>query len=313
MTLRETMKLIRLVPFLLCASLLFGQTAKPHAVKPKAQTPARSAGPTARPATPAAPSVAEVNEFLRRMFGYDPNLSWKVQAIVPADSPGVSHVVATIGEQQRPIHLYVLPGGKFAAVGDVIPFGADPFQSVRETLRAKAKGSSRGPADAGVTIVEFSDLQCPFCRQAQPTIDRLVNEVAGVRLVFQPFPLPMHKWAMKAASFGECVSRQKPAAFWDFVSAVYDDQSNITEHNVDDKLRRIATGAGVDSSKAAACADAPDVYLQIQDSIALGKAVGVNATPTIFIQGRKVQSIADLPYEQLKAMVEFEVAEGKKK
>lgn len=307
------MKLIRVVPFLLSAALAVGQTAKPQTAKPTAATPARSTTPTAKPAASAGPTAVEVNEFLRRMFGYDSKLTWKVQAIVPADSPGVSHVVATIGEQQRPIHLYVLPGGKFAAVGDLIPFGADPFQTVRDTLHARARGSSRGPADALVTIVEFSDLQCPFCRQAQPTIDRLVNEVPGVRLIFQPFPLPMHPWAMRAASYGECVARPKPTAFWDFVSAVYDDQANITEQNVDDKLRKIAEAAGIDPAKAAACADAPDVYLRIQDSIALGKAVGVNATPTIFIQGRKVQSIADLPYEQLKAMLEFEVTEAKKK
>lgn len=301
------MRPARIILFILCAVFAAAQT-RPQPAKPAA--PARPAAKTV-PSNP--PTEAEVNEFLRRMFGYSANLTWKVLAIVPADSPGVSHVVAAIGEQQRPIHLYVLPGGKFAAVGDVIPFGADPFQPVRDILHTKAKGTSRGPADAGVTIVEFSDLQCPFCRQAQPTIDRLVNEVPGVRLVFQPFPLPMHKWALKAASFGECVARQKPAAFWDFVTAVYDDQANISEQNVDDKLRGVAAAAGVDSAKAAACAEAPDVYLRIQDSIALGKEVGVNATPTIFIQGRRVQSIADLPYEQLKAMVEFEVAEARKK
>lgn len=303
------MKVICIALVCCLATVASAQTAssKPAAVTTKPPAAARPS------VSSVLPSAAEVNEFLRRMFGYDPNLKWKIQAIIPADSPGVAHVVANIGEQQRPVHLYVLPGGKFAAVGDVIPFGSDPFQPVRDTLRTKARGSSRGPADAAVTIVEFSDLQCPFCRQAQPTIDRLVNEVPGVRLVFQPFPLPMHDWAMKAAAVGECVARQNPQAFWQFVTAVYEDQTNINKQNVDEKLRSIAVTAGADGAKALSCAEGPDTYLRIQNSIELGKSVGVNATPTIFIQGRRVQAIADLPYEQLKAMVEFEVAEAAKK
>jgi protein-disulfide isomerase len=309
------MKLIRLTLILCCISLAAAQTPKPPARK--AASPAASHVTASKSVAPKTtsdiPTEAEVNEFLRHMFGYDPNLTWKVQAIFPAEAPGVSHVVATIGDQQRPVHLYVLPGGRFAAVGDIIPFGAEPFKPVRDTLQAKGQGTQRGPADAVVTIVEFSDLQCPFCRQAQPIVDRVVNEVPGVRLVFQPFPLPMHPWAMKAASFGECVARQKPAAFWDYVTAVYGDQANITEANVDEKLRGIAATAGVDAAKVSSCAAGPDISLRIQESMELGKAVGVNSTPTVFIQGRKVQSIVDLPYEQLKAMVEFEVGEARRK
>ena len=280
----------------------------------------RKAKPAAAPAKPTAaaesrlPTQAEVNEFLRRMFGYDPNVTWTIQGIVPADSPGVAHVaaLANIGSQQRPIHLYVMPDGKFAVVGDYIPFGTDPFGPVRSALAAKAKGAQRGPASAPVTLVEFSDLQCPFCRSAQPIIDRLAGDIPDAKLVFQPFPLPMHKWAMRAASYAECAARQKPEAFWEFVNGVYDGQASITDANVEAKLAEVAASAGVDAAKTAACAEGPDIYLRIQQSIELGKSVGVNSTPTLFINGRKITGIADLPYAQLKAMVEFEVAEARK-
>jgi protein-disulfide isomerase len=278
-----------------------------------AQKPKIAVSKPAAPAGAALPTQAEVNEFLRRMFGYDSSLTWKVQAIVPAEAPGVAHVVATIGGQPRAIHLYVLPGKKFAVVGDPIPFGADPFAPVRQTLNQKANGVQRGPAGAVVTLVEFSDLQCPFCRGAQPIIDRLVSEVPEAKLIFQPFPLPMHPWAMKAATFGECVRRQKPAAFWEFVNQVYSDQANINESNVDTKLKSIATAAGVDAEQASTCASTPEVSREVQQSIELGKSVGVNSTPTLFIHGRRITGIADIPYEQLKAMVEFEVAEAKSK
>lgn len=281
--------------------------SKPTAAPAKAKTPSVVPSTTEK-----APSAGEVNEFLRRMFGYDPTVTWTIQAILPTDAPGVTHIVATIGQQPRPIHLYTLPGGKFAAVGDMIPFGADPFAPVRYTLAARAQGVARGPADAIVTLVEFSDLQCPFCRSAQPIIDRLVAESPGTRLVFQQFPLPMHSWAMQAAAYAECAARQKLAAFSGFINAVYEDQANITDANVAEKLAGIAPPIGLDSKQLATCAASPAIIQRIQRSIALGKSVGVNSTPTLFINGRKVTGIADLPYEHLKALVAFEAAEARK-
>jgi protein-disulfide isomerase len=293
---------------LLSAAWAVAQTSAP-AAKPAAP----KTGPTVAAKPASLPTEAEVNEFFRHMFGFDPNTSWTIQAIVPGDAPGVAHVVATIAGQQRPTNLYILPGGKFAVVGDAIPFGADPFAPLRAILNTKAKGPTRGPAAATVTIVEFSDLQCPFCRSAQPTIDRLTSDFPNVRLVFQPFPLTMHKWALKAASYAECVHRQRPAAFWDFINGVYDGQATVTEANADAKLAAAATAAGVDAPKAAACAEQPDVYLAIQRSLDFGKSIGVNSTPTLYLNGRKISNIGDLSYEQLKAMLQFEISEAGKK
>lgn len=281
-----------------------------------AQTPAKAkAKPASPPPAPSAapmPTAAEVNEFLRRMFGYDPNVTWKVQGVAPTDVPGVAHVVATIGAQSRPIHLYALPGGKFAVVGDLLPFGPDPFAPVRASLATQAKGVQRGSASAVVTVVEFSDLQCPFCRTAQPIIDRLIADMPETRLIFQPFPLPNHDWAMLAAAAAECAGRQKPDAFWIFINGVYADQANITRANLAEKISTIATTAGVDAKQLATCAATPAITQRIQQSIELGKLVGVNSTPTLFINGRKLTGISDIPYEQLKAIIAFEAAEARK-
>jgi protein-disulfide isomerase len=295
-------------PFLCALTVCLSITLTAQTNRPRPAT--KPAAPAAPTTSPALPTDGEVSEFLRRMFGYDPNVQWKVQSITPGEAPGVAHVVAILNNQ-RAIHLYVLPGKKFAMVGEPIPFGSDPFAPLRSTV-ANGKGIGRGPAGAAVTIVEFSDLQCPFCKNAQPIIDRLAAEVPGVRLVFQPFPLPMHDWAMQAAVYGDCVGQQKPGAFWEFVNAVYADQANITQQNASQKLQGLAASAGVDAGQVSVCAEGSDVRARIEASIALGKSVGVNATPTIFINGRKVQGITDVPFEQLKAMVEFEVAEAAK-
>ena len=127
----------------------------------------------------------------------------------------------------------------------------------------KGKGEVRGNAAAPVTIVEFRDLQCPYCKSAQPIIDKLLQEKPNTRLVFQPFPLPMHKWALKAASYGECIGEQSPAMFWKFVQGVYDAQESVNETNADDKLKTIANAAGADGAKAAVCSSKPDALARV--------------------------------------------------
>lgn len=283
-----------------------GQTTKPKkSAAPTSVTSAQVLEPDKFP------SDVQVNEFFRRMFGYDSNATWKVHAIHATEVKGVAEIIATIGEQQRAIRLLVLPGGKFAVPGDMIPFGSDPFKPVRKLL-SQATGAEKGSKSAVVTLVEFSDLQCPFCKTAQPVIDRLVSEMLEVRLVFQPFPLSIHPWAMKAATFAECVREQKQGAFWPFTDAVYAAQGKITEAEADLQLRNIAKDLGVDPGVASTCSQKPEINLRIQKSIDLGKEAGVTSTPTLFINGRKVVGVSDLPFENLKAMVAFEVAEAKK-
>ena len=119
-------------------------------------------------------------------------------------------------------------------------------------------GPSRGPADAPVTVVEFSDLQCPHCKEAQPTIDKLMAEEKNARLVFQNFPLPSHDWAAKAAYYGDCIGRTSPDAFWKYVASVYDAQKDITASNADEKLTALAEQAGAKGADTAACAAKPE-------------------------------------------------------
>jgi protein-disulfide isomerase len=155
--------------------------------------------------------------------------------------------------------------------------------------------------------VEFSDLQCPHCKEAQPNVDKLMSEHKNVRLVFQSFPLPMHDWASKAAKYADCVSQASNEAFWKFISGVYGAQSDITASNADDKLTEIATGAGVKGPDVAACAAKPETATHVEQSKTLGKDLNVDSTPTFFMNGRKLPAV---PYEVLEKLVDFSAKEG---
>ncbi len=293
----------KLLPIvLLVISALCAAQNKTQGTK-KAAAEAPSAASTAEPTLP---SEETVNSFLHDMFGYDPSLSYKVGSIKPSPT-GLAEVTVVLSSAQGQAanKLYVTPDGKHALVGEMIPFGSHPFAADNKKLQELAKGPSRGPADAPVTLVEFSDLQCPHCKEAQPKLDKFMSTAKNVRLVYQNYPLPMHDWATKAAAYGDCVARTSNDAFWKFVQGTFDAQSDITAANADEKLTAIATAAGVKGEDIAVCAAKPEAETHVDASIALGTMLGVNSTPTIYINGRAVNSFTSLPDDVLQKLVDF--------
>jgi len=253
------------------------------------------------------PSEETVNSFLQQTFGYDSTVTWKITAIKPSIAAGLAEVdvVLSNSQGQSITTLYVTPDGKHALTGDILPFGAKPYQPAKEALLKGVNGPSRGPDKAPVTIVEFSDLQCPHCKDAQPIIDKLLTEEPNARFVFQNFPLPSHNWAAKAANYADCIGRSSKDAFWKFIQGTFDAQSSITEANADEKLTAIADTAGVKGADMATCAAKADTKTRVEQSVALGQSVGVTGTPTVFVNGRRIGNVVGLPPEVLKGLVEF--------
>ena len=275
--------------------------------KPTATSHAGAKPATAKSADAAKlPSEDVVKAFLQQTFGYDSSLSWNITSIKPSEAEGLAEVDVAISTPQgsQGEKFYVSPDGKHAVVGEILPFGAHPYEEARRTLQKSINGPAKGPATAPVTLVEFSDLECPHCKDAQPTLDRLASENKNVRIIFQNFPLPMHEWAAKAAAYADCVGRSSPDAFWKFITSVYGAQSDITPSNADEKLAAFADAAGVKGSDMAACAAKPETTARVEKSVDLGKSLDVNSTPTLFINGRKLAA-GGVPYEALQKLVDF--------
>ncbi|PYX27956.1 MAG: hypothetical protein DMG77_17355 [Acidobacteria bacterium] len=306
------------VLIILLTALSVAQTAtQPSAAKavtkPEEQAVAK---PLAKPATtvstPNLPSEATVDSFLQQSFGYQKDLTWKIASIKPAPVPGLAevNVVLASPQGQQSSRFYVTPDGNHAVVGDIIPFGAKPYDPAKKTLEKGVSGPERGPKEAQVTIVEFGDLQCPACKAAQPAIEGLVAAEPNARFVFQNFPLEMHNWAAKGAAYADCVGRASNDAFWKFVSKTYETQADITADNADEKLSAIADGAGVKGTDIAVCATKPETKARVDASIALGKSVDVTGTPSIFINGRKIDNVSQVPADVLKGLAEFAAKNG---
>ena len=273
-----------------------------------AQTPAqRKAMPSAAGSKAAGklPTEAEVDAALKRTVGYDPAATWKIIYILPSDVPGISDVLVQFNNRDYQT-FYVLPSGQKAIKGEMVPFGPNPFAENRKKLLA-VDGPARGPAQPVISFVEFSDLQCPHCKAAHPTVEKLIADFPQARFVFQNFPLPSHPWAMKAARYADCAAQQNGSAFWKYIDAVFENQGSIAEATADDKLKELAIGAGLDGQKLSGCVALPASETHVQKSVALGKSLGVQGTPTVFINGRKLPGLGGLDYDHLKELVQFEI------
>jgi protein-disulfide isomerase len=154
----------------------------------------------------------------------------------------------------------------------------------------------KGNPKATVSIVEFTDFQCPSCAQTQPIIDRLANEYGDrVKLVVRDFPLSQHKNAAKAAEAAEAAREQ--GKYWEYAALLFRNQSALEV----DKMKEYASQLGLDRAKFDAALDSGRFVEQVRRDMLDGERLGVNSTPTIFINGRR---ISDRSYEAMKAVIE---------
>jgi protein-disulfide isomerase len=164
----------------------------------------------------------------------------------------------------------------------------------------EAKGPARGPANAPVTIVEFSDFQCPYCSKEVPVIEKVLKEYDGkVRLVFRHYPLDFHPFAQKAAEAAACAQDQ--GKFWELHDKMFTNQGKLA---VDD-LKGYAKSVGLDGSRFDKCLDSGEKKPLVEEDMKAGTAAGVSGTPAFFINGVFINGAQ--PYEQIKQAVDREL------
>ncbi len=173
-------------------------------------------------------------------------------------------------------------------------------EPVKPKKEVEAKGPSKGPDGAKVTIVEFSDFQCPFCGKASATVDQVMEQYAGkVKLVFRHFPLDFHEKAPKAAEAALCANEQKK--FWEFHDVMFKNQDKLS---IED-LKATATTLGLDATKFNECLDSGKMKKTVEEDTAAGKKVGVTGTPAFFINGTMLSGAQ--PIEAFKEAIDAEL------
>lgn len=160
----------------------------------------------------------------------------------------------------------------------------------------------RGPEQAPVTLVEFSDFQCPYCARVQPVLQQILETYPDqVKLVYKDFPLPsLHPQAPKAAEAARCAREQDK--YWDYHDRLFQDAQDLTP----DKLKRYAADLQLDSAAFAACLDSGKYADAVRQDMAQGTGLGVNSTPTFFINGRYLSGAQ--PFSAFQAQIDDALA-----
>jgi protein-disulfide isomerase len=171
----------------------------------------------------------------------------------------------------------------------------------RYTVPTTADDPVRGNPAAAVTIIEFSDYQCPFCARVNPTLDRIRQTYGDrVKIVFKDFPLPNHAQAPKAAEAARCAGEQNK--YWEMHDAMFGNQRGLEVPS----LKQTARALGLNGAPFDQCLDSGKYGAAVQAGSALGEKMGVNSTPTLYVNGRAL--IGAMPFENFKQIIDEELA-----
>ena len=210
---------------------------------------------------------------------------------------------------KKSIVLYLSPDQSFLT-SELFDIGVDPgaerSRVARQTQRELTSEPSRtkGSASAPVTIVEFSDFQCPFCKNFDDSLKNLGAYEPMVRIVFKEFPLPSHSWSRQAALAAICADRQGEEAFWKLHDFFFANQGALSEHNFDERLTSfLATSdSGIpDTNRLQGCLAGREAESTLLRDQLLAQRYHVEETPAVFINGRRTVGFRNA--EELRAAV----------
>jgi protein-disulfide isomerase len=183
--------------------------------------------------------------------------------------------------------------------GPAIRVSLDP---PRQTVNLAATDPAVGAASAPVTLVEFSDFQCPFCQRVEPTLKQLRDKYGDkLRIVWKDFPLTqIHPQAFKAGEAGHCAGEQ--GKYWEYHDRLFANQQALQPAD----LKKHAADLGLDAAAFATCLDSSKFGERVRDGVSQGTSLGVNSTPTIFINGRRLSGAQ--PLEVFVAVIDEELS-----
>ena len=275
--------MFRSLSFSLVVALLFAATGLPQNAQKKS-----------------ALDKATLEAYVRHLFVLDARITVQVSDPKPSrDLAGYEEVTvhAAMGAQSQDFKFLVSRDGQKVLQANVYDVNNNPFKNDLDRLKTDL-APNIGTPGATVVLVEFSDFQCPYCRDEATMLRQnlLSAYPKQVRLYFKTFPLDMHPWAKPAAIASHCVYRQKAGLFWEYHDWVFNHQSEISPENLKDKIMEWAKGQkDLDALQLSACMDSKATGADVEKTIAEGRALEVGGTPTLFVNGRRIGQTIDWP------------------
>ncbi len=273
----------------------------------------------ARPAVAAEPAAksafdkAALEEYVRHLLVVNPLVKVQVDDPKPCRIDGLKEVDLHIsyGKNEELLQFYVSNDGRHfinVTQGGVFDINQNPFQDDLDKLTTTGAPTFGAP-DAPLSLILFSDFECPQCKLEDETLRKelLAAFPTQVRLYFKDFPLEsLHPWAKAAAATGRCVLQQGEPHFWHYHDWIYATQNDIKPDNFRAKVDEFAQTEKLDQMQFGHCMDNPTgPAAEVDKEMAEGKALNINGTPTLFVNGRRL--VGNYPWENLKAIIDADL------
>jgi protein-disulfide isomerase len=258
------------------------------------------------------PDRAKLEQFLRRYYAWPVDMvDVKIGAFMPAPVSGfrLARVQATAkaGKGQVSQQFWVSDDGRYIFQSQPLVADQDPFAETKALIDLKDQPAF-GSVLPKVTVVEYSDLQCSYCRAIANTIRQDIPKDFGgeVRIIFKDFPLTsIHNWAMDAHIAGRCIYKQDADTFWLFHDWIFEQQEQISVRNFRDKLKEFTAGKKINGQKLNACMAGPEARAEVEAAVKEGESLEITGTPVLFINGRKL--VGAQPYSTIKQIIQAEL------
>jgi len=268
-----------------------------------------SLGLAAEPAAKSAFDKTTFEDYVRHVMVFNPVVKVHVDDPKPSQIDGLKEVDLHVSykENEEVLPFYVSNDGRHfinISQGGVYDINQNPFQEDLDKLNA-AGAPSFGTPGAPLSLIVFSDFECPQCKLEGETLRKelLAAFPTQVRLYFKDFPLEsLHPWAKAAAVTGRCVLQQGQDHFWSYHDWIFAHQTDIKTENFRPKVDEFVGSEKLDQIQFGHCMDNfAAARAEVDKEIAEGKALHIEGTPTIFVNGRRL--MGNLPWENLKAII----------
>jgi protein-disulfide isomerase len=288
-------KLLTFFFLLLCAAVLWSQSADRKAPR----KPAAGSKPEIA-AKPSALDKPTLENYVRHLNAWDHSINVAVSDPKPAPVEGFYqvNVHASKDKASQDVQYYVSKDGKHILQGNFYETAENPFKPDLDKLKGiTAQSPNYGNQGAPVVIVEFSDFECPYCREEAKTLRTNLTSTypKDVHLYHLDMPLEsVHPWARASAVAGRCIFKQNAGAFWEYYDWIYEHQSEMTADNLKSKVLDWAkTKNSIDSLQLTRCIDNKETDAEISASLDQAKNLQINQTPMFFINGRRMAGAVD--------------------
>jgi protein-disulfide isomerase len=260
--------------------------------------------------TSASPDVTQkVQRQVRAYFSIPPDVDVKLGPLTPSEFPNYDNLTVTLsqGGKSQSVSFILSRDGKNLIRLTRMDLTKDPYTETMKKIDVAGR-PVRGNPDAKVTIVNYDDFECPFCSRMHSTLmsEILPQYSDKIKIIYKDYPLSMHPWAIHAANDANCLAKESDKAYWEFADYVHANQRGISGAQKDlqqafGELDRITLDIGkkngADPTKLQACVKGQAD--SVKASMAEGDSVGVSATPTMFVNGERLEGAVDA--DQVKA------------